>query len=96
VTGESRSVIQPRVPTAKEAGVTGLVASSWNALAAPAGTPPAVINRLHREIVAALPGRAGGGEELGGRRALAFYLQRVALQGSRPLVQGLAKAGPQG
>ena len=30
---------------------------------------------------------------LGGRRALAFYLQRVALQGSRPLVQGLAKAG---
>ena len=54
VTGETRSIVQPRVPTAKEAGVTGLVASSWNALAAPAGTPPAVINRLHREIVAAL------------------------------------------
>lgn len=54
VTGENRSVVQPRVPTAKEAGVPGLVASSWNALAAPAGTPPAVINRLHRDIVAAL------------------------------------------
>jgi oxepin-CoA hydrolase/3-oxo-5,6-dehydrosuberyl-CoA semialdehyde dehydrogenase len=27
------------------------------------------------------PGRAGGGEELGGMRGLAFYLQRVAVQG---------------
>lgn len=32
------------------------------------------------------PGRAGGGEELGGVRGLAFYLQRVALEGSRPLI----------
>lgn len=54
VTGETRSILQPRVPTATEAGVTGLVASSWNALAAPAGTPAAVIRRLHREIVASL------------------------------------------
>ncbi len=45
------------------------------------------------QLVHGGPGRAGGGEELGGARALAFYLQRVALQGSRPLVQGLAKAG---
>jgi len=48
------------------------------------------------QLVHGGPGRAGGGEELGGRRALAFYLQRVALQGSRPLVQGLAKAGTPG
>ena len=47
------------------------------------------------QLVHGGPGRAGGGEELGGRRALGFYLQRVALQGSRPLVQGLAKAGSQ-
>jgi oxepin-CoA hydrolase/3-oxo-5,6-dehydrosuberyl-CoA semialdehyde dehydrogenase len=45
------------------------------------------------QLVHGGPGRAGGGEELGGRRALDFYLQRVALQGSRPLVQGLAKGG---
>ncbi|HEX5092206.1 MAG TPA: 3,4-dehydroadipyl-CoA semialdehyde dehydrogenase [Burkholderiales bacterium] len=45
------------------------------------------------QLVHGGPGRAGGGEELGGRRALHFYLQRVALQGSRPLVQGLAKGG---
>ena len=47
------------------------------------------------QLVHGGPGRAGGGEELGGRRALSFYLQRVALQGSRPLIQGLAKAGTQ-
>lgn len=39
------------------------------------------------------PGRAGGGEELGGRRALSFYLQRVALEGSRPVIAALAKSG---
>ena len=34
------------------------------------------------------PGRAGGGEELGGERGLAFYLQRVALQGFKGLIEG--------
>ena len=33
------------------------------------------------------PGRAGGGEELGGRRGLAFYMQRTALQGDRSLIE---------
>ena len=33
------------------------------------------------------PGRAGGGEELGGIRALHFYMQRVAIQGYGPLVE---------
>ncbi len=33
------------------------------------------------------PGRAGGGEELGGKRGLAFYMHRVALQGDRALVE---------
>ena len=35
------------------------------------------------------PGRAGGGEELGGRRGLAFYAQRVALQGDRALLDAM-------
>lgn len=35
------------------------------------------------------PGRAGGGEELGGLRGLAFYSQRVALQGARPILDAL-------
>jgi oxepin-CoA hydrolase/3-oxo-5,6-dehydrosuberyl-CoA semialdehyde dehydrogenase len=36
------------------------------------------------------PGRAGGGEELGGRRGLALYMQRVALQGDRALLETIA------
>ena len=45
------------------------------------------------QLVHGGPGRAGGGEELGGRRALSFYLQRVALEGSRPAIAALGKAG---
>lgn len=33
------------------------------------------------------PGRAGAGEELGGKRGLGLYMQRVALQGDRALVE---------
>lgn len=32
------------------------------------------------------PGRAGGGEELGGLRGLSFYMQRTAIQGYSPLL----------
>ncbi len=38
------------------------------------------------------PGRAGGGEELGGLRGLQLYLNRVALQGDRALIQHLFPA----
>lgn len=41
------------------------------------------------------PGRAGGGEELGGLRGLAFYRQRTAVQGDRALLgRVLGDAGP--
>ena len=33
------------------------------------------------------PGRAGGGEELGGLRGLELYLQRVAVTGDRALIE---------
>lgn len=36
------------------------------------------------------PGRAGGGEELGGRRGMALYMQRTALQGDRAIIEALA------
>lgn len=36
------------------------------------------------------PGRAGGGEELGGRRGMALYMQRTALQGDRAILEALA------
>jgi oxepin-CoA hydrolase/3-oxo-5,6-dehydrosuberyl-CoA semialdehyde dehydrogenase len=35
------------------------------------------------------PGRAGGGEELGGLRGLDFYCQRCALQGDRGVLEKL-------
>lgn len=35
------------------------------------------------------PGRAGGGEELGGRRGMTFYMQRTALQGDRAVIEAL-------
>ena len=41
------------------------------------------------QLVHGGPGRAGGGEELGGARGLAFYMQRVALEGPRPSIQKL-------
>ncbi|HKW38492.1 MAG TPA: 3,4-dehydroadipyl-CoA semialdehyde dehydrogenase [Burkholderiales bacterium] len=46
------------------------------------------------QLVHGGPGRAGGGEELGGTRGLALYMQRVALEGSRPVIQKLVGAQP--
>ena len=36
------------------------------------------------------PGRAGGGEELGGMRGVMHYMQRTALQGYRPIVESIS------
>jgi 3,4-dehydroadipyl-CoA semialdehyde dehydrogenase len=35
------------------------------------------------------PGRAGGGQELGGLRALDFYLRRTAIQAASPVTAAL-------
>ncbi|MBK6851685.1 MAG: tripartite tricarboxylate transporter substrate binding protein [Burkholderiales bacterium] len=48
VTGAQRNPALPGVPTMAEAGVADYTVASWNALAAPAGTPPEVITRLNR------------------------------------------------
>ncbi|MBP7915590.1 MAG: tripartite tricarboxylate transporter substrate binding protein [Vitreoscilla sp.] len=48
VTGTARFPLLPEVPTVVEQGIKGYTVDSWNALAAPAGTPPAVIERLGR------------------------------------------------
>ena len=54
VTGEQRASVLPEVPTARESGLPSLLATSWNALAAPANTPPEVIALLSTAIVAAI------------------------------------------
>jgi len=46
------------------------------------------------QLVHGGPGRAGGGEELGGPRGLAFYMQRVALEGSRPVIAKILGKSP--
>jgi tripartite-type tricarboxylate transporter receptor subunit TctC len=44
----------PAVPTMIESGVTDVVGSSWSGMLAPAGTPPAIVERLRAEILAGL------------------------------------------
>jgi tripartite-type tricarboxylate transporter receptor subunit TctC len=46
VTSARRSRYLPELPTFAEAGVAGYAATSWQALHAPAGTPPAVLEAL--------------------------------------------------
>jgi tripartite-type tricarboxylate transporter receptor subunit TctC len=46
------NAILPDVPSIAEAGVPGYETINWFGLVAPAGTPPAIIERLHREITA--------------------------------------------
>lgn len=52
--GSRRSLITPDVPTLDEAGLKGLEVSLWTGVFAPAKTPPEIIERLNREIDAAL------------------------------------------
>jgi tripartite-type tricarboxylate transporter receptor subunit TctC len=48
VSSDKRNPALPDVPTVIEGGVAGYNVASWNALAAPAGTPPEVIEVLNR------------------------------------------------
>lgn len=50
VTSTSRSPLLPQLPTMDASGVKGYEVNTWFGFVAPAGTPPAVISRLHAEI----------------------------------------------
>ena len=54
VTGPQRFALLPEVPTVQEQGVADYTVDSWNALAVPAGTPAAVIERLRQAADEAL------------------------------------------
>ncbi len=54
VTGEQRSTAIPDVPMMAEAGVKEWFPQTWWAMAAPRGTPPAIIKRLNTEIAQAM------------------------------------------
>ena len=49
-TGSRRAAAAPDLPTIAEAGVTGYEANNWWAVGAPAGTPPAIVNKLTTEM----------------------------------------------
>src|SRR6202171_5945928 len=50
VTGAHRPPVLPDVPTVAEAGVPGFEASTWFGVYAPAGTKPAIVQKLNAEI----------------------------------------------
>lgn len=54
VTSLRRMPLLPDMPSLDEAGVPGFDNSSWAALAAPAGTPRAIITKLNRELTVVL------------------------------------------
>ena len=54
VTGATRSPQLPDGPTVIEAGVPGYEAYVWMGLLAPKGTPAAIVDKIQREVIAAL------------------------------------------
>lgn len=54
VSSLKRNVALPDVPSIAEAAVPGFEAIEWNGVVVPAGTPPAVIGRLHQALAKAL------------------------------------------
>jgi tripartite-type tricarboxylate transporter receptor subunit TctC len=54
IASATRAKMAPELPTMIEAGVPGYLVTQWHGLMAPRGTPRAVIDRLHQEIVKAV------------------------------------------
>ena len=53
VTTPKRSPLLPDVPTLKESGID-VEADAWNGLIAPAATPPAILEKIRREVAEAI------------------------------------------
>jgi len=54
VTGLQRSALAPEVPTLDESGFRGFNITTWDSFVVPAGTPQAIIARIHAETVKVL------------------------------------------
>ena len=54
VTSKARFALLPDVPTLAESGVPGYEVASWNGIAVAAKTPKAIVDRLNREVLAAV------------------------------------------
>ena len=54
VTTAKRTELAPELPTIAESGLPGFDINTWFGLFVPAGTPPAIVERLHGEFASAL------------------------------------------
>jgi len=77
VTSAQRWPLLPDYPTLAEAGAPGYELLIWNGISVRAGTPPAIVDRLHRDLVNAV-----------GRPDVVTHL---AADGSRPMTQSPAE-----
>ena len=50
IASEKRSALLPNVPTMAESGWPGVVATAWNGVVAPAGTPRSIVEQLNAAI----------------------------------------------
>jgi tripartite-type tricarboxylate transporter receptor subunit TctC len=67
IASKQRTSLLPKVPTVVEDGYPSVIGSAWNGIAAPAGTPVSIINKLNQEISVILraPGTAERFAQLG-------------------------------
>src|SRR5262249_18288156 len=78
VANTTRLAVLPDTPTMIESGLPGVVATAWNGICVPAGTPDSVIAVLHRGLVKALNDPTtreqivSTGAEIGGESAEEF------------------------
>lgn len=54
IAGSQRFELMPELPTVAEAGLKGFATDNWYGVFTPAGTPAAIVTRLHAEVVKAL------------------------------------------
>jgi tripartite-type tricarboxylate transporter receptor subunit TctC len=76
VTSTTRLAAAPELPTVSEIGLPGFESLSWFGVLAPAGTPPAVLQRLETELQKAM--------------ATPAMKEGLALMGAMPGVQNAA------
>ncbi len=57
ITANNRSPLLPQTPTSAEAGMPGLIGSSWHAVLAPAGTPNDIVRKLYQSLLVSFSSR---------------------------------------
>ena len=99
VSSTRRSVTAPEIPTVAESGLAGFEYIGWYGVLAPAGTPAAVVERLHAEFVKVLHQPdlrerllADGAETLGNSPAeFTVFLKAEIVRWARVIKQAGAK-----